>query len=1057
MQLEAPDVSIAVEISFNGLDFSSQGVLFYFYDDPIVTRVLPPRGPSSGGTKVHVQGTNFYQSDLLECNFGGLRVSAEWISRTDILCTSPAINFVPEVQVVELSSAEPTFAEQVVYLTASSQSSGSFRLGLLNEISDPISHDASSLELKERLCDLTPIVNVSVSKATNYIDDVRSWTITFTSGPFSVSTLQVYAADLRGEDVTVYAESIREASHRGIDLQTEKIVMMQRLAASTVQRLEISASPVEFSRMNIDFRTSSSATSNLRLTEALSGRIADLSSSAKEADVQEALEMLVGSVGTVKISRDRSMLPSQPHGYVWSITFLALSSCPDISATDLTGVLNPIIEKFDASEPLGGVFTLEVLGRTTGALRFDASAAEVERELNAATNTNNVVVEKLVSAHNQASSWRVIFPDTLGNVSKMTLNRTQLLGTLVSHSVTVEEVGHYTTSVSFMMTVLNLGSSSYLPFNASALDVEHAIERLGGSMGLDVFVVKEEITNASHTGFAWNIEFPPSWTVGFGTHSIRASLSDTSRGVTLASEVVKLGSYSPLGGNFGLSLDFDEDESILVEWNASENDMMVALSTLNSVREVEVTRSLILESDEFEPRVGFSWSVTFISFGDFRQESGVPMLNPSYSSSNLTGNSVEVIVDTIQDGLGPAVPLEVGINGQQYSTSHVLFHYHASILLDGIYPAQGPILGGTLIVINLAKDTSNSSNTLVLHLDESDAYGKAYGSLSCKFNESIVPATVLDKYSLSCVSPPHVAGNVDVKVSLNGVDFSRSLVSFQYQHAPRKLEITPLSGPIVGGTPVTIRGIFIGGSEMMEAVKCSFGGSIVSAFSVSPHEIKCRSPPMTSPRRVTLEISSNSALDFTQEGLQYRYEPLLHVAHVQPQVGPATGNTLVTVHGGPFVNESQFMKCRFGNQVVPAYFIDLSTLQCKSPALRPIREVQRLSVRSTVALSSVLPGNFKLAAGDHCVDIASGIKCSPKYTDSLQWKASAGLVKSALQKLSSVGKVRVNKSVELTEANWYITFMSDAASGNVGQMEIVNSTLPNSYSLRQAALLLKLL
>ena len=61
-------------------------------------------------------------------------------------------------------------------------------------------------------------------------------------------------------------------------------------------------------------------------------------------------------------------------------------------------------------------------------------------------------------------------------------------------------------------------------------------------------------------------------------------------------------------------------------------------------------------------------------------------------------------------------------------------------------------------------------------------------------------------------------------------------------------------------------------------------------------------PPVISPRVVSVEISTNAGIDFTDQRAQYKYEEIRHVATVYPRVGPSTGETLVTINGGPFVN-----------------------------------------------------------------------------------------------------------------------------------------------------------
>ena len=56
------------------------------------------------------------------------------------------------------------------------------------------------------------------------------------------------------------------------------------------------------------------------------------------------------------------------------------------------------------------------------------------------------------------------------------------------------------------------------------------------------------------------------------------------------------------------------------------------------------------------------------------------------------------------------------------------------------------------------------------------------------------------------------------------------------------------------------------------------------AFQSTQHAIKCRTPPVTAPRAVSVEISTNSGIDFTDQRAQFRYEEIRHVSAVYPRL-----------------------------------------------------------------------------------------------------------------------------------------------------------------------------
>lgn len=86
----------AVELSFNGRDFTQDGAPFGFDASPLVLSVAPVMGPSSGGAAVRVSGTGFVphanltSPPMVFCSFGGHEVAGEWISASEVECLAPA-------------------------------------------------------------------------------------------------------------------------------------------------------------------------------------------------------------------------------------------------------------------------------------------------------------------------------------------------------------------------------------------------------------------------------------------------------------------------------------------------------------------------------------------------------------------------------------------------------------------------------------------------------------------------------------------------------------------------------------------------------------------------------------------------------------------------------------------------------------------------------------------------------------------------------------------------------------------------------------------------------
>jgi hypothetical protein len=107
------------------------------------------------------------------------------------------------------------------------------------------------------------------------------------------------------------------------------------------------------------------------------------------------------------------------------------------------------------------------------------------------------------------------------------------------------------------------------------------------------------------------------------------------------------------------------------------------------------------------------------------------------------------------------------------------------------------------------------------------------------------------------------------------------------------------------------------------------------------------------PGSVSLEISYNRQ-DFTSHGVQFMYDAELQIAAVTPGWGPVSGHTPVRVVGQNFKNHpSDQLKCRFGDQEVPAVWHSGREMGCSSPRLGDIDEIQTVTTSSLAHMPEV--------------------------------------------------------------------------------------------------------
>ena len=90
--------------------------------------------------------------------------------------------------------------------------------------------------------------------------------------------------------------------------------------------------------------------------------------------------------------------------------------------------------------------------------------------------------------------------------------------------------------------------------------------------------------------------------------------------------------------------------------------------------------------------------------------------------------------------------------------------------VQALKPESGPTAGGTYVEI------------FCVNLDAASA---SLGEISCRFNTTIVPATLASSTLLQCIAPKHAEGYVDVDIAMQGHDFSSAGVQFHYQACMR--------------------------------------------------------------------------------------------------------------------------------------------------------------------------------------------------------------------------------------------------------------------------------
>lgn len=214
------------------------------------------------------------------------------------------------------------------------------------------------------------------------------------------------------------------------------------------------------------------------------------------------------------------------------------------------------------------------------------------------------------------------------------------------------------------------------------------------------------------------------------------------------------------------------------------------------------------------------------------------------------------------------------------STAADLFTYTAGAVVTGVSPNYGPTGGGTVVSISGAGFT---------------------GATAITFGGSLVTyASFVSDHLLLATAPAHAAGPVDVVVWVGSTPSPTSASDvFTYTAGPVVTGISPVGGPVVGGTTVTVSGAGFTG-----ATAVTFGGVLGSSLSVlSDNLLVVVSPPhLAGPADVVVWVGTVSSPVTALDVFTYTGGPI--VTGVSPTGGSVAGGTVVTVSGAGFTGAS---------------------------------------------------------------------------------------------------------------------------------------------------------
>ena len=242
-------------------------------------------------------------------------------------------------------------------------------------------------------------------------------------------------------------------------------------------------------------------------------------------------------------------------------------------------------------------------------------------------------------------------------------------------------------------------------------------------------------------------------------------------------------------------------------------------------------------------------------------------------------------------------------NGTSANTVADNYTYLGAPTVTGLTPSTGPIAGGNTVTIT---GTSLTGATLV-----------TFGGTSAAF-------VVVNATTITATAPAHAAGSVDVLVTTGqGTSANTAADNYLYGDLPTVSSLSPATGPIAGGTVVTITGTGFTG-----ATSVTFGGT-AAVFSVTNATTISATAPAHAAGTVDVLVTTPSGTSTNTVADNFTYTSGPTVTSISPKGGPVEGGTLVTITGSGFTGATSVT---FGAASLTPTVVNDTTITVTAPA-----------------------------------------------------------------------------------------------------------------------------
>lgn len=302
----------------------------------------------------------------------------------------------------------------------------------------------------------------------------------------------------------------------------------------------------------------------------------------------------------------------------------------------------------------------------------------------------------------------------------------------------------------------------------------------------------------------------------------------------------------------------------------------------------------------------------------------------THDSAALLGSGSVMTWGTNQSGvLGVGIPdgfsdVPVSVIGLTKAASisdgasHMLAYGEPIPAVTAVSPPLGPVAGGNTVVIAGTDFT---------------------GATAVSFGATEAASFTVDSPTSITATAPAGTGTVDVTVTTPaGRSAAGASDRYTFQARPTIVRLAAKSGPVAGGTIVTITG-----TEFTGSTNVSFGHTSATEFEVhSPSSITAIVPPEAA-GIVDVTVTNTVATSATTTSDHFKYLPVL--GSLAPNLGSTLGGTSVTVTGEGFALGSTATIFKFGT--LRAHSVNC-TSSTTCTLITPAEQAGTVNVKATV-------------------------------------------------------------------------------------------------------------